>query len=84
MQVRRATMTLGPSCANSSRITSTFAAWLRGVGSMIRKCSSEMPVPMHVNGETPRSQGLTIVRWVYPLPLEERQIVTVNGAGRTR
>ncbi len=37
--------------------------------------ASETPVPLLVDGETPRSEGLTIVRWMYPLPLVETRIV---------
>ncbi|TVQ54444.1 MAG: hypothetical protein EA377_05410 [Phycisphaerales bacterium] len=33
---------------------------------------SELPIPLRVNqsDQTPESEGLTIVRWVYPLPVE--------------
>ncbi len=34
-----------------------------------------MPVPLLVDGETPRSEGLTVVRLIYPLPLVEERIV---------
>jgi hypothetical protein len=34
---------------------------------------SELPIPLQVgpNGEKPASTGVTLVRWIYPLPLEE-------------
>ena len=32
------------------------------------------PVPLRVDGKTPKSEGLTVVRWIYPLPLVEEQI----------
>jgi len=38
--------------------------------------ASETPVPLLVDGETPRSEGLTVVRWIYPLPLVETRIVS--------
>ena len=31
---------------------------------------AEMPVPFRVNGDATASQGTTIVRWVYPLPVD--------------
>ena len=37
--------------------------------------ASETPVPILVDGKTPRSEGLTVVRWIYPLPLVETEIV---------
>jgi hypothetical protein len=33
---------------------------------------SPTPVPIEVGGETVESEGTTIVRWIYPLPLEEQ------------
>ena len=65
MQARRATITLGPSKASSSRMTSTFWSWLRGVGSMIRKCSSEMPVPRMIWS---RVGPVDIERWAPVMP----------------
>ena len=35
---------------------------------------SPTPVPIQVDGTTPRSNGLTIVRWIYPLPVDEDRI----------
>ncbi|MGI9014083.1 MAG: hypothetical protein ACR2GY_07525 [Phycisphaerales bacterium] len=32
--------------------------------------NSELPVPFTVNDRSPDSAGITIVRWIYPLPLE--------------
>ena len=39
-------ITLGPSWASSSRMTSTLAVWFFGVGSITRRCSSATPVPI--------------------------------------
>ncbi len=36
--------------------------------------NSETPIPLEVDGRAPRSTGLTMVRWVYPLPLDESEI----------
>ncbi len=36
---------------------------------------SPTPVPLKVDGETPRSTGLTVVRWIYPLPLDQEKII---------
>jgi len=35
---------------------------------------SKCPVPLRLNNqsEPPESSGLTVVRWIYPLPLEEK------------
>jgi hypothetical protein len=35
---------------------------------------SKCPLPLRINnaGDAPESNGLTIVRWIYPLPLEEK------------
>jgi hypothetical protein len=35
--------------------------------------NSPMPVPLRLNNndEPPPSSGLTIVRWIFPLPLDE-------------
>jgi hypothetical protein len=33
------------------------------------------PVPLRVDGRPPAGDGLTVVRWVYPLPLDEAQVV---------
>jgi hypothetical protein len=35
---------------------------------------SPTPIPLRVNGRSPASEGLTVVRWVYPLPLDETQL----------
>jgi hypothetical protein len=32
---------------------------------------SPTPVPLRVDGRAPDSDGLTVVRWIYPLPLDE-------------
>jgi hypothetical protein len=32
---------------------------------------SPIPIPLRIDGETPESTGLTIVRWICPLPVEE-------------
>ncbi len=37
--------------------------------------ASETPVPLLVDGKTPWSEGLTVLRWIYPLPLDETQLV---------
>lgn len=34
-----------------------------------------MPVPIEIDGETPPSEGLTVVRWILPLPAVEAAIV---------
>jgi hypothetical protein len=46
--------------------------------------ASEIPIPLLVDGETPRSEGLTVVRWIYPLPLVETRIVADPGFTPTR
>lgn len=33
--------------------------------------NSELPIPLLADGEPVQSEGLTIVRWIYPLPLRE-------------
>ena len=65
MQARRATITLGPSNASSSRMTSTFCSWLRGVGSMIRKWSSAIPVPRMIWSSV---EPVDMERWVPVMP----------------
>jgi hypothetical protein len=35
--------------------------------------NSSTPVPLRVDGRAPASDGLTVVRWIYPLPLDEAQ-----------
>ena len=35
---------------------------------------SQCPIPLRVDGNPPDSSGLTIVRWIYPLPLEEEEL----------
>ena len=45
---------------------------------------SQTPVPLLVDGKTPRSEGLTVVRWIYPLPLVETQIVADPVTTRSR
>ena len=37
--------------------------------------NSPTPVPLRVDGQAPRSTGLTVLRWVYPLPLVEEEVV---------
>ena len=44
---------------------------------------STTPVPLKVDGQTPRGTGLTVVRWIYPLPLVEEQIVASSLDGRS-
>jgi hypothetical protein len=36
---------------------------------------SSLPVPLEIDGETPPSEGLTVVRWILPLPAVEAAIV---------
>lgn len=31
--------------------------------------NSELPLPLQINDSPPESEGLTIVRWIYPLPM---------------
>jgi hypothetical protein len=33
------------------------------------------PVPLRVDGRAPPGDGLTVVRWIYPLPLDQAQLV---------
>jgi hypothetical protein len=40
------------------------------------------PVPLLVDGRRPASDGLTVVRWVYPLPLDEAQLVEAPDRNR--
>jgi hypothetical protein len=42
----------------------------------------QTPVPLLVNGRRPASQGLTVVRWIYPLPLDEAQLVRAPDGSR--
>ena len=48
---------------------------------------SATPIPFRVDGEKPPSGGLTVVRWIYPLPLDEEQVQSgtakVASPGRT-
>ncbi len=37
--------------------------------------NSECPIPLKVDGKPPNSSGLTIVRWIYPLPLAEAELM---------
>ena len=32
------------------------------------------PIPLTVDGETPPGTGLTVVRWIYPLPVDETEL----------
>ena len=41
---------------------------------------SACPIPLRVNGEPFKSQGLTMVRWIYPLPLNEEIAFTTSAA----
>jgi hypothetical protein len=41
---------------------------------------SALPLPLRVENETPESSGLTVVRWVCPLPLDDAQ---VRGRGQS-
>jgi hypothetical protein len=44
--------------------------------------NSQTPVPLRVDGRAPASDGLTVVRWIYPLPLDEAQVAgTLPGSG---
>ncbi len=42
---------------------------------------SPTPVPLRVDGEVPSSEGLTIVRWIYPLELEEETAFPKSSEG---
>ncbi len=42
---------------------------------------SPCPVPLRVDGKAPKSEGLTVVRWIYPLPLVEDEL---RGAASQR
>ncbi|MCZ6852263.1 MAG: hypothetical protein O7F17_11530, partial [Planctomycetota bacterium] len=35
---------------------------------------SQCPIPLRVDGDPPNSSGLTIVRWIYPLPLAQEEL----------
>ncbi len=35
---------------------------------------SQCPIPLRVDGNPPNSSGLTIVRWIYPLPLAQEEL----------
>lgn len=41
--------------------------------------SSPTPVPIRVDGRAPASDGLTVVRWVYPLPPEQSDAMIAEG-----
>ncbi len=38
---------------------------------------SELPIPLEVDGETVESEGTTIIRWIYPLPVQESDATPV-------
>lgn len=42
--------------------------------------NSEIPYPLTVNGTPPVSSGLTMVRWIYPLPVELGDMVNTPDA----
>ncbi|MCH8152111.1 MAG: hypothetical protein IH830_07035 [Planctomycetes bacterium] len=42
---------------------------------------SACPIPLRVDGKAPNSDGLTVVRWIYPLPLVEDEL---RGAASQR
>ncbi len=44
---------------------------------------SAIPVPLEIDGETPPSEGLTVVRWILPLPAVEAAIVPEPRPART-
>ncbi|MHC4651762.1 MAG: hypothetical protein ACYTES_12990, partial [Planctomycetota bacterium] len=44
--------------------------------------NSPTPVPLRVDGRTPASDGLTVVRWIYPLPLDEAQVAGASSGSR--
>jgi hypothetical protein len=35
---------------------------------------SPTPIPLTVDGERPAGEGLTVVRWIYPLPVDEDEL----------
>jgi len=35
---------------------------------------SKTPIPLRVEGEEVHSSGITFVRWIYPLPVEESEL----------
>ena len=43
--------------------------------------NSSTPVPLTVDGEIPHSRGLTVVRWIYPLPLDDAKIIASSVGG---
>ena len=43
--------------------------------------NSSTPVPLKVDGKTPHSRGLTVVRWIYPLPLDDAKIIASSVGG---
>jgi hypothetical protein len=43
---------------------------------------SPTPVPLRVDGRAPASDGLTVVRWIYPLPLDEAQVAGASPGSR--
>jgi hypothetical protein len=74
-----------PQYTRTSQMSDTQPALVRSLGReldlspwLTRPCiilygeiaDSEMPVPFEVDGERPESNGRTIVRWIYPLPLD--------------
>ena len=36
--------------------------------------NSKTPIPLRVDGEEVNSSGITFVRWIYPLPVEESEL----------
>ncbi len=38
--------------------------------------NSEIPYPLTINGSKPVSSGLTMVRWIYPLPVDPADVIT--------
>ncbi len=45
---------------------------------------SAIPVPLRVDDQTPDSEGITVLRWIYPLPLDDKQIVGETAPDRGR
>lgn len=83
----------------SNQMTTTQAALQRHLGReldlsawLTRPCiivygeihDSDLPVPLEVDGETPESNGRTIVRWIYPLPLAVEDVAAEPVEGDDR
>lgn len=44
--------------------------------------NAKLPIPLSVDGSTPHSEGLTMIRWIYPLPYTAEDITVEPRSSR--